>query len=273
MNPAAHTREDPGKWGSLALTVFMHGALALLLFYGVQWQRRAPEPVQVELVRSIPDLPRPAIKPPEPAPRPMPAPAPAPKEVEPPPVKKPDIALPKPPEKPVKKEKPPVEPPEKPKPLPEKVQPAPKPASKPAQPQIDPRELEAQRQRDLLNMDLDRARRKDQAQTNARNKAEQDSAAALVNAKAQDAWIAAISQKVGGLLSAEIPPGTPQPKFLIELLPGGEVGSVRLERSSGNRALDDAMERAIKKASPLPMPTRAEVFDRNLHFVFKPRGD
>ena len=44
MNPAFNTREDPGKWGSLLLTLFIHGVLVLLLFYGVQWQRRPPEP-------------------------------------------------------------------------------------------------------------------------------------------------------------------------------------------------------------------------------------
>lgn len=268
MNPAAMTREEPGKWGSLILTVCIHGALALLLFYGVQWQTRPPEPVQVDLVRSLPPLqPPPVIKPPEPAPEQQPAP----KEVEPPPpLKKPDIVLPKPIEKPPKKEKPPVE---QPKPV---EKPQPKPVEKPqpaAKPQIDPRVLEAQRQSDLLNLDLDRARRKDQAQTNARNKADTDSATAQINARAREAWIAAISQKVGGLLSADIPPGSPQPKFIIELLPTGEVGAVHLKDTSGNKALDDAMERAIKKASPLPMPTRPEVFDRNLQFVFKPRTD
>ncbi|MDB5887512.1 MAG: hypothetical protein JWM03_384 [Rhodocyclales bacterium] len=266
MNPAAMTREEPGKWGSLFLTVCIHGALALSLYYGVQWQTRPPEPVQVDLVRSLPPLPRPQVVPP---PEPVPPPKPVPKE-EPPPLKKPDIAVPKAPEKPVKKEKPP-EPPkpvEKPQPKPDKVPPAePKPQQRSA------REIEADRQRLMLDLASDEARRKAQAQTNAKNKAELDSATTQINARARDAWIAAISQKVGGLLSTDIPPGSQQPVFIIELLPTGEVGAVHLQTGSGNKALDDAIERAIKKASPLPRPTRPEVFDRNLQFVFKPRTD
>jgi colicin import membrane protein len=268
MNPAFNTREDPGKWGSLALTLLIHALLVLVLFYGVQWQQHAPEPVQVNLVRSLPS---PEPIPPKPVVTPEPPPPPpkaAPKEVEPPPVKKPDIALPKPEEKPVKKEKPPEPPkPEKPQPKPAEKPP------EPAKPQISPRELEAQRQRDLLLMESDKAQRQMQAQTNAANKAERDAATAKFNGKALDEWISVISQKVRGNLSAAPPEGNPEAVFSIELFPTGEVGTIRLQRSSGNKALDEAMERAIKASSPFPMPSRPDVFQRNLRFVFKPRAD
>lgn len=269
MNPTFNTREDPGKWGSLALTLLIHGVLVLVLFYGVQWQRHAPEPVQVSLVRSLPPPPQPAPPKPVVAPEP-PAPKPVPKEVEPPPVKKPDIALPKPAEKPAKKEKPPVEPP---KPV---EKPQPKPQEKPAEPvkpQISPRELEAQRQRDLLLMESDKAHRQQQAQASAANKAERDASTAKFNDRAKGEWIDAISQKVRGNLSAPPFSGNPEAVFAIELFPTGEVGTIRLIRSSGTRVLDEAMERAIRNSSPLPMPARPDVFDRNLRFVFKPRGD
>ncbi|MDB5801113.1 MAG: energy transducer TonB [Rhodocyclales bacterium] len=266
MNPAAMTREAPGKWGSLVLTACIHGALVLLLFYGVQWQTRPPEPVQVDLVRSLP----PPVAVETPVPVPPPKPIPVPKEVEPPPLKKPDIALPKPPEKPVIKEKPPVEPPkpvEKPLPKPQEKPP------EPAKPQISARELEAQRQHDLLLMESDKARRQIQAQTNAVNKADRDSATARVNGRSEAEWIDAITQKVRGNLSAAAPQGNPEAVFAIELFPTGEVGAIRLQRTSGNKALDEAMERAIRSSSPLPLPSRPDVFQRNLRFVFKPRGD
>jgi colicin import membrane protein len=59
----------------------------------------------------------------------------------------------------------------------------------------------------------------------------------------------------------------------VFLLPTGEVQSIRLVRSSGNKVLDDAWERAILKSSPLPKPARAEIFRRDLRLVFRPRGD
>jgi colicin import membrane protein len=52
--------------------------------------------------------------------------------------------------------------------------------------------------------------------------------------------------------------GNPQVKFQVQLLPTGEVLNVKLVQSSGNPALDDAVERAINKSSPLPLPTDKE---------------
>jgi colicin import membrane protein len=69
------------------------------------------------------------------------------------------------------------------------------------------------------------------------------------------------------------PPGKPQAVFMIELWPGQVVDDVRLIESSGNKALDDAMERAIRKSSPLPAPPRPEAFERKLRFVFKLRPE
>ncbi len=40
--------------------------------------------------------------------------------------------------------------------------------------------------------------------------------------------------------------------------------------SSGNRAYDEAVERAILKSSPLPKPDQAEVFQRQLSLKFRP---
>ncbi|HNF92532.1 MAG TPA: TonB C-terminal domain-containing protein, partial [Accumulibacter sp.] len=41
--------------------------------------------------------------------------------------------------------------------------------------------------------------------------------------------------------------------------------------SSGNPALDAAVERAIRKSSPLPKPAQADLFKRILNIPYWPR--
>jgi colicin import membrane protein len=44
-------------------------------------------------------------------------------------------------------------------------------------------------------------------------------------------------------------------------------------RSSGIAALDDAIERAIRRSSPLPLPQNRELFQRTLELKFRPMQD
>ncbi|OGS92202.1 MAG: hypothetical protein A2Z95_00905 [Gallionellales bacterium GWA2_60_18] len=62
-------------------------------------------------------------------------------------------------------------------------------------------------------------------------------------------------------------------EFLVTLLPGGWVLKAELRKSSGNAAYDNAVERAILKASPLPLPPDAALFNRfrNLELGFRPK--
>jgi colicin import membrane protein len=53
-------------------------------------------------------------------------------------------------------------------------------------------------------------------------------------------------------------------------LPTGEVLDVKLKRTSGNPALDAAIERAIRKSSPLPKPDDPSLFQRTLEIKYKP---
>jgi colicin import membrane protein len=76
-------------------------------------------------------------------------------------------------------------------------------------------------------------------------------------------------------LNIVLPPeikGNPEAIFDVVQLPTGEVLSARLRKSSGHRAYDDAVERAILKSSPLPRPDRPEQFQRNLKLKFRPNG-
>ena len=52
----------------------------------------------------------------------------------------------------------------------------------------------------------------------------------------------------------------------VRLSAGGEVLGTRVERRSGNPWYDESVERAIKKASPLPPPPEADEW----LFVFRP---
>ena len=65
--------------------------------------------------------------------------------------------------------------------------------------------------------------------------------------------------------------GNPDALFKVNQLPTGEIlPPVIVEKSSGNKALDDAVERAILKSSPLPKPKNPKDFTRTLNIPYKP---
>jgi len=83
---------------------------------------------------------------------------------------------------------------------------------------------------------------------------------------------AKIRNKVRGNII--LPPdlqGNPEVVLLVVQLPTGEVLSARLVKSSGHRAYDESVERAILKSSPLPKPDKPELFSRELRLTFRPR--
>ena len=58
----------------------------------------------------------------------------------------------------------------------------------------------------------------------------------------------------------------------VTLIPGGEVVGTRVVRSSGNQLFDESVERAVQKASPLPLPDDPALFKyfREINFKFVP---
>lgn len=67
--------------------------------------------------------------------------------------------------------------------------------------------------------------------------------------------------------------GNPEAVFQVNLFANGEVRSVSLVKSSGHAAYDVEVERAILKASPLPLPNEKEaaaVFRGGLVLKFRP---
>ena len=71
-------------------------------------------------------------------------------------------------------------------------------------------------------------------------------------------------------MPAEIP-GNPTAVYDVVQLPTGEIIEVTLRKSSGIRAYDDALERAIRKSSPLPRPEQPDLWQRTLTLEFRPR--
>ncbi|MDD3484690.1 energy transducer TonB, partial [Azovibrio restrictus] len=252
--------QEPGKGKALALAIAVHLLLAVALFLGVQWKTEQAA-VEVELWSPVPrqatSLPPPPPPPkeqprPEPKPEPKPAPRVEPKP-EPKPVVKPDIA--------VKKEE------KKPEPKPEPKKPEPKPEKKP-----EPKKPEPPKDpfKDLIEQDLKQVQRNTQAQTRT---SREDQLRAMADAEqkaagrksAESTWVGKIVLKVRS--NVMLPPGlqgNPEAVFEVTLLPTCEVIGVRLKRSSGNGALDAAIERALLKSSPLPKPDDPAVFQRIL---------
>jgi colicin import membrane protein len=59
----------------------------------------------------------------------------------------------------------------------------------------------------------------------------------------------------------------------VVLLPGGEVLGAKTRKASGQSAWDNAVERAILKAQPLPLPPDPAAFKdfRELNLKFRPK--
>ena len=62
-------------------------------------------------------------------------------------------------------------------------------------------------------------------------------------------------------------------EFDVILIPGGSVLTAKLVKPSGSVAYDEAVERAIMKAQPLPLPPDVAMFNRfrELHLGFTPK--
>ena len=153
-------------------------------------------------------------------------------------------------------------------------------------------ELEKQRKAEQEAKSKAEAERKRKAEQEAKRKAEAEAEAArqreaeqalqaqlaeeAAQARAQSAlseFIPYIQEKVQNnwLRPLGSPPGL-SCVIQVTLIPGGEVVGTRVVRSSGNALFDESVERAVKKASPLPLPADAALFKyfREINFNFVP---
>lgn len=264
------------------LAVAMHAGFVLLLVFGVAWQKRYSEPAAIVDLWSTMAPPR--QEPPPPAPRPEPrvvtppvvkAPPPKP-EVKPDP--KPDIALRERLEKERKaKEQQELE---KKKLEQKKAEDAKK--LKAQQQADEAKKLKTQQQAEAKKKEDALEKERLQKETEAKRLAQEKDALVAKLAKERASAQQSLNDKYITLIQNHVkrqivePPnlqGNPQVEFDVVLIPGGEVLTVKLRRSSGVPAYDSAVERAILKASPLPLPPDPTLFQqfRDLHLRIRPR--
>lgn len=253
--------DEPYKYPAGILAVAVHGAFFALLYFGFTWQAQPVATMSVELWQSLPS---PVSMPPEQLPIEKVAQPPQPEkvarpEVVPPPEKivVPEIVMP---DKKKEKTKPAEIKPDKKKPVP-----IPK---KKVEVKPEKRELGA---RIVEQIALEQAERVAREQTERAERARAEQAAAT--GRVVDEYTGKIMSKIHS--NIVMPPDVAddaRAEFLVTLLPGGMVLSAKLTRPSGNAAYDNAVERAILKSQPLPLPADAALFNkfRKLELVFRP---
>jgi colicin import membrane protein len=250
-----------------ALALVMHALFFLMLVLGVSWQKRQGETRVVDLWSNLPSAPESRVEPPPP-PKVKPAP---------------------------------------PRPLP-KAEPRPEPKAEPKPPpkaEIDLREKQEKERKAKEQAALERKkreekalaekkRREEQAHLEAERKKQAAEAEAKRLARERDDALRKIAQQEQVARAGEVDrykraiaarikskiydvqnlKGNPEVEYTIVVLPGGEVFDVRLRRASGQPAWDSAVERAIRAASPLPLPSPASpIFSefRELNLKFRPK--
>ena len=264
---SAATYQEPYKLPSGILALAVHAGFFALLYFGFTWQALPPATMSVELWQELPDeyaMHQEAVVPlPPPLPNIEEVIRPA-EPVQPEKVVVPDIVLPE-----KKKPKPVEKKPEKKKNV-EVVKP--KPDTRTAERERAEKALTAQEQAARIKAEEEQAARvqalRDQA---ARERAEKEAA----TGKVVDEYKAKIMAKIRR--NIVMPPNVPdevRAEFSVTLLPGGSVLQARLIKTSGDRLYDSAVERAILKSDPLPLPPDVALFNkfRELKLIFQPTG-
>ena len=243
---------DPVSTPAAVLSVLVHVALFAFLFFGIRWQSKLPDAVVVELWDRPPALEQPlAAETPKPEPKAEPKPEPKVEpKVEPTPKPEPKVEV----KVEVKPVKPDIAVEKERKPPPKKKEP--------------PRKMEPVLRKFDRASELQRQASREVEQVSRASKPFQPlPAGPVVDASYANKIKTKIRSNV--VLPAGLT-GNPEAIFEVVQLPSGDVISVRLRQSSGSRAYDDAVERAILKSSPLPRPDRPDQFARELQLKFRP---
>jgi colicin import membrane protein len=226
--------DEPSAFAPAALSAAVHLGMLAVLVFGLHWQSRHPDAVQVELWSQLPEVESPPKVEPKPEPKIEPKP-----EAKPPPkveqkAAKPDIAVER--EKKKKKE-------------------------------------EAALKFDTTSRIQQQLAQEQKAlQAQARPDTKSAASAPPVAGLPDAGWIDKIRTKIRNNIALPSGiPGNPEAIFDVVQLPTGEVLSATLKKSSGYQPYDDAVYRAILKSSPLPKPDKPEQFLREFTLRFKPQ--
>lgn len=279
--------------GGLALLV--HGLLLFGLMVGVSWKNPPHLPIEADIWTELPAPPPPIIPPefapqPEPLPEPDPLPAPAPEAAKP---DQAEIALEKAEKKRLEAElRAQKKQAELQRQLEKKLA-----DDKRAeelrlieQERVEKLRIEKERvekervekekreqSRRLIDQELARQMREELDAESTQLRAMQNSARASRQMREVRDFQERIRAKIrSALILPQRLKGDAEVIFQVSLLPNGEVLRVKLVRTSGQPLYDSAVERAIFKASPLPLPKEREVatqFREGLTLKFRPSED
>lgn len=248
---------------AISAALLMHGLLAAALLFSLQWNQRPPI-VQAELWSAMPRNIPANLSPPSPAARPAPPTPPAPA-----PEAKADIALQK------KKEEPKKNEPTKAEALKEKErqEALKKSTEKKLLEKKAAEQLEAQRRAELARLGIDPNAKPGAKGKDAATRAGVATGGAEIGGKTGvDAeYEAMIQARIKARINFPDRSNTnPEAVVQVDQLPTGEVVAVRLIRASGTPAWDEAVQRAIWAASPLPKRKDGTVA-RMLELSFRPK--
>jgi len=236
---SATLSHEPNKLPAGILALAVHGAFFFLLYFGFSWQSMQPAAMHVDLWQSLPD--EVVVQPPvEPKVVESVKPAQAEKTIP------PDIALP------------------------DKKKPAEQAETRPDKKKVDVKPV---MQKPVEQKPVEKIIAPPvQDQQADREKAEKAEKAAEIG-RIVDEYKAKITAKIRRniVLLPDVAKDA-RAEFLVTLLPGGSVLKAELKKSSGNPSYDNAVERAILKSDPLPLPADVALFNRfrELDLVFKP---
>ena len=235
---------QPHKFSAGALALLVHAIFFSLLYFSFNWQIKPPQGMVVDIWDSLPsDIEEPVpVQPPPPIPEQVPMP---------------------------KVEAAPAAPPQAEINVQDKKKKA---REEKLRLEKSKAKLKAEKQVELAERRMEELERQSQANKQAQHKAQEQ--AALVTGEVVDEYTGKIAAKIRRYIV--LPPGVAKnikAEFNVTLLPSGEVLNASLSRSSGVEAYDSAVERAILKAQPLPLPPAEQnLFSRfrDLHLTFSP---
>jgi len=260
IQPDNH-RAESGKVRAALFSLLIHLVFFSLLIFGLSWKNKVPEATVVELWQDFAEIepikPVQPVKPTPPAPpvvqKPEPKVEPKPQPVESKSPRQPAITTAEP-SPPLRK---PAIPLKAEKPAPKQVAEKPPEPAKKTLPETSP-------DKDTLKETVEK---KIENQRAVEQKKQQERERLAL--KARQAQVLDEIAKYKAMIQAKIRsrivmppdlPGNPVVEFRVILLPGGDVLSVDLRRSSGFTVFDDAVERAVYLAKPLPLPPDPTLF-------------
>ena len=271
MDPpgALQKRRQPGRTRAIVLAIVVHALFFALIVFGVRWQSMPTAPVSADLWDKLPAPKKAAPPPPQPKTQPAPPkPQPEPPKPQPAPPKpvtpQADNFGPKPPEAEIAeiRKRQEQEKLEKQREDEERLEKQREEEARQKKAQEEAAKKKAQQEAAKKKAQEEAARRKREeeekrlaeqiAKAEAADRARQ--AAATARQMAIQSWVDKIKATIlnRAIVPDTVPTGT-EVAVEIHILPGGDVLDIRVTRST-SPTYSAAIERAIRSASPLPVP-------------------